>query len=201
MGQHQKQPIHFAAMPEQITFTINDHRLAEATFVPSPNFGERPDPTDIDLLVIHNISLPPGQFGTEAVTDFFTNRLDASAHPYFESIAELKVSSHLFIKRDGKVIQFVPFNKRAWHAGKSCFQGRDNCNDFSIGVELEGTDDVPYDDRQYAALAGVTQCLVKHYPGIRNDRITGHENIAPGRKTDPGPSFSWDYYHSLLLGV
>ena len=178
--------------------SIENHLLLEAQYEPSPNFGERPDPSDIDLLVIHNISLPPGQFGTRAVSDFFTNQLDVEAHPYFQTIADLKVSSHLFIERDGSIVQFVPFNKRAWHAGQSCFQGRSNCNDFSIGIELEGTDDVPYDDRQYEALAAVTQSLVSYYPKINKDRITGHENIAPGRKTDPGPSFSWDYFRSRL---
>jgi AmpD protein len=147
-------------------------------------------------LVIHNISLPPGQFGSGDIERFFRNQLDKSTHPYFEAIAELKVSSHLLIERDGTVIQFVNFNDRAWHAGVSEFCGRDNCNDYSIGIELEGTDDTPYTAEQYHVLADITASLLKEYPALTEDRITGHNNIAPGRKTDPGPAFDWLRYRS-----
>lgn len=170
--------------------TISHHWLIEAQRCPSPNYNQRPI-SEISLLVIHNISLPPKQYGGGFVEDFFCNQLDSNAHPYFKDIAELKVSSHLFIRRDGSVVQFVPFNKRAWHAGQSHYSGRDNCNDFSIGIELEGCDDEAYSDNQYDMLAKVTQSLMLAYPNITADRITGHEHIAPRRKTDPGASFKW----------
>ncbi|MEQ3692291.1 MAG: 1,6-anhydro-N-acetylmuramyl-L-alanine amidase AmpD [Thalassolituus sp.] len=176
--------------------TIRNGLLHEARWVASPNFGPRPLTDDISLLVIHNISLPPGQFGSGDIERFFRNQLDKSAHPYFETIAELKVSSHLLIERDGTVIQFVNFNDRAWHAGASEFCGRDNCNDYSIGIELEGTDDTPYTAEQYHVLADITASLLKEYPALTEDRITGHNNIAPGRKTDPGPAFDWLRYRS-----
>lgn len=172
--------------------------LKEARWVASPNFGTRPQQGDISLLVVHNISLPPGQFANGCVERFFCNVLDKNEHPYFEAIAELKVSSHLFIQRDGSCIQFVNFDDRAWHAGQSEFCGRDNCNDYSIGIEMEGTDDTPYTDAQYQALAEVTLALLEYYPRINTERITGHENIAPGRKTDPGPAFDWSKYKKML---
>ncbi|GGO82723.1 N-acetyl-anhydromuranmyl-L-alanine amidase [Marinobacterium nitratireducens] len=164
--------------------------LELARFVPSPNFNERPS-EEVSLLVIHNISLPPGQFGTGCVEELFCNRLDWSAHPFFESIEGLEVSAHLLIERSGEVIQFVPFDKRAWHAGRSSFQGRENCNDFSIGIELEGTDEQPYSDAQYERLVQVTRMITQRYPLVVPDRIVGHCDIAPGRKTDPGPAFDW----------
>ena len=177
---------------------IDRGRLHFARWVPSPNFGSRPDGTDISLLVIHNISLPPGQFGTGCVEQFFCNALDAAQDPYFETMTDLKVSSHLLIERDGAVIQFVRFTDRAWHAGQSEFAGRDNCNDYSIGIELEGTDHEPYTAAQYEQLALITRDLMRSYPAITYDRVTGHEHIAPGRKTDPGPAFEWDRYFDSI---
>lgn len=172
--------------------------LQQASFYPSPNHDLRPDNEDVNLLVIHCISLPPGVFGGDDIKDFFLNRLDSSKHPFFKQIEQLKVSSHLVIKRDGEMMQFVPFDKRAWHAGESVFQGRAACNDFSIGIELEGLDTMPYTKAQYDALIDCTHAIRKLYPNISLDRIVGHEDIAPGRKTDPGPQFDWAYYRSRL---
>jgi AmpD protein len=166
--------------------------------VASPNYNERPLNTDIDLVVIHNISLPPGEFGGPYIDAFFTNTLDPSQHSYFEEIATMEVSSHCFISRDGSITQYVPFIKRAWHAGISQFSGREDCNDFSIGIELEGTDSLPYDKLQYFALARLVALLQRSYPKITWDRIVGHSTIAPGRKTDPGPAFDWKLFLKLL---
>jgi Negative regulator of beta-lactamase expression len=177
---------------------IDDHWLAGARACPSPHYNSRPDSEDISLLVVHNISLPPGQFDGPYIEQFFQGNLDADAHPYFAQISDLRVSAHLLIRRDGSVIQFVPFNERAWHAGISCFDGRQQCNDFSIGIELEGTDTLPYTDQQYQSLAAITQTLMQYYPAITRDRITGHQHIAPGRKTDPGHVFDWERLHLLL---
>jgi AmpD protein len=163
-------------------------RLSAARAIDSPNFDERPAGVAIELLVIHNISLPPGEFGGDAIVELFTNRLDASAHPYFATIADLRVSAHLLIRRDGEAIQFVRCGDRAWHAGVSRWNGRERCNDFSIGIELEGTDDDPFTPAQYARLIGVTQLLQRAYP-LR--AAVGHSDIAPDRKTDPGPHFDW----------
>jgi AmpD protein len=171
--------------------------LNVATYLPSPNCNDRPEPT-INMLVIHNISLPAGQFGNDNVANFFANQLDITADPSFESIRDLKVSSHLFISRLGEITQFVPFHLRAWHAGVSTFAGQSNCNDFSIGIELEGTDDLPYENIQYETLVEVTQTLMDSYPLIKTERIVGHSDIAPGRKTDPGESFDWMYFTGLL---
>jgi len=168
-------------------------------YYPSPNCDERPSSTAINLLVIHNISLPPGEFGTNAVIEFFCNRLDHEAHPSYSSIKNLRVSSHLYIRRTGQIIQFVPFHQRAWHAGESSFAGVSRCNDFSIGIELEGTDNLSYTNEQYQQLAIVTQSLMQCYPGITPDRIVGHSDIAPTRKTDPGPAFDWPTYRGLLI--
>lgn len=165
---------------------------------PSPNFNARPADAVISLLVIHNISLPPGEFGTGYVDAFFCNTLNPAQHPYFATIADLKVSAHLFIDRAGAVTQFVSFSERAWHAGASSFNGVVNCNDYSIGIELEGVDDIAYTDAQYTALTHVTQVLLEEFPALTRDRIAGHEQIAPGRKTDPGPAFDWAHYHRLL---
>ena len=164
---------------------------------PSPNFNERPS-TEISLLVLHNISLPPGQFGGGEVQAFFQNRLVIEAHPYFAQIATLKVSAHFLIERDGQIIQFVSCLQRAWHAGQSLFEGRENCNDFSLGIELEGTDELPFSDAQYQALIGLTRCLQRAYPAITLARIRGHSDIAPGRKTDPGPAFDWNRLRNAL---
>ena len=165
--------------------------LMDTPYVPSPNCDDRPDPDDISLIVVHGISLPPGQFGGPFVEQFFTNRLDPVIDPFFDEIKDVHVSAHLFISRNGEIIQFVPFDKRAWHAGQSLFEGRECCNDFSIGIELEGTDDGGYTASQYAQLAAAIAAIVQAYPSITQDRIVAHSDIAPGRKTDPGPSFDW----------
>ena len=165
---------------------------------PSQHFNQRPNGDEVELLVIHNISLPPGQFGSEDITDFFLGRLKVDVHPFFSQIESLRVSAHCLIRRDGKVIQYVSFDDRAWHAGISTFEQRDNCNDFSIGIEMEGTDDCPYTDEQYAALARLTMTLQQQYPKITADRIVGHCHIAPDRKTDPGPAFDWPRYLTSL---
>ena len=178
--------------------TILEGLLSTARYVPSQHCDERPKETKIDMIVVHNISLPPGEFGTGAVEAFFCGKLDFVAHPYYETISHLRVSSHLLIERSGEIIQFVPFDKRAWHAGQSFFQGKTQCNDFSIGIELEGTDELAYEKIQYEKLAGVIHALCKTYPAIHRDRIIGHSNIAPGRKTDPGEAFDWNYMHCLL---
>ena len=172
-------------------FTITDHRVDQAEFILSPNFSDRPEGIKPTLLVIHNISLPPGEFGGPYIADFFQNKLDASKHPFFEEIANLQVSSHLLIGREGQLIQFVDLNKKAWHAGISEFEGQKECNDFSIGIELEGTDTEPYSDKQYLSLISLTNCLMESYSGISIERIVGHSDIAPSRKTDPGVSFDW----------
>ena len=173
--------------------------LSESERIASPNFDQRPDPSDISLLVIHGISLPPGEFGENYITDLFCNTLDCDAHSYFDQLRKLKVSSHLLIQRDGHVIQYVSFNDRAWHAGVSSFEGRERCNDFAIGIELEGVDDQPYEDAQYEKLSEVTKTIMQAYPTITSSRIKGHSDIAPGRKTDPGPAFDWKCYMNLLF--
>jgi AmpD protein len=164
--------------------------------LPSPNFDARPADAGIDLLVVHNISLPPGQFGGPFIADLFGNRLDCDAHPYFDRLRELRVSAHFLIRRDGEVIQFVSASDRAWHAGVSSYCGRERCNDFSIGIELEGTDDKPFELRQYDALARLAVALRQRYPLTD---VTGHEHIAPGRKTDPGPHFDWAFFRKSLI--
>lgn len=171
--------------------------LPAARYIPSPNFDVRPDGSVIELLVIHNISLPPGQFGGPGIIELFTNQLDPNAHPYYRQIADARVSSHFLIRRDGELIQFVPTTRRAWHAGQSKWRGRIRCNDFSIGVELEGADDRPFADRQYAALARLVPLLEGTYP-IQD--CVGHSDIAipSGRKTDPGPHFSWVRLRNLI---
>jgi len=170
---------------------IEQHRLTNAKQISSPNYDDRPNPVDISLLVIHCISLPPGEFDNPYINQLFCNVLDPDAHPYFKEIHQLTVSAHLLIKRDGSCIQYVPFNKRAWHAGKSSYQGKERCNDFSIGIELEGTESIPYTEAQYIQLAEVIDSLLKAYPNLSKQQITGHSDIAPGRKNDPGASFDW----------
>lgn len=165
--------------------------IRPATQCPSPNQDERPDGGDPELIIIHGISLPPGTFGGPEIQALFTNCLDWQAHPYFGEIEGLKVSSHLLVRRDGDVVQFVPFARRAWHAGESSFRGRDCCNDYSIGIELEGDDETPYTDAQYAVLAPLITAIMTAYPGISARTIAGHCDVAPGRKTDPGPAFDW----------
>ena len=166
-------------------------RLTQARFAASPNRDARPDREEPELLVVHGISLPPGEFGGGEIEALFTNTLDWDAHPYFDGIRGLEVSAHLLIRRDGEVVQFVPFIDRAWHAGESRFHGRSRCNDFSIGIELEGEDETPYTDAQYAALVAVIEALKHAYPKITNRNIAAHSDIAPGRKSDPGPAFDW----------
>ncbi|SCZ57385.1 1,6-anhydro-N-acetylmuramyl-L-alanine amidase AmpD [Thiohalomonas denitrificans] len=165
--------------------------INEARQVPSPNCDDRPEDAAIDLVVVHSISLPPAEFGGPWIDALFTNTLDPQLHPYFREIHRMRVSSHLLIRRDGELVQYVPLHRRAWHAGASCFAGRERCNDFSIGIELEGTDEDPYEVAQYQRLAAVIAVLEKVYPEVTRDRLAGHSDIAPGRKTDPGSAFEW----------
>jgi AmpD protein len=173
-------------------------RLGIARWLGSPHADERPDGVAPDLLVIHNISLPPGQFGGPWIEQLFQNRLETDAHPYFAALAGLRVSAHLLIRRDGEILQFVELHRRAWHAGRSVFQGRPECNDYSIGIELEGVDDRAFTDIQYERLVLASALIRQRYPAITPNRITGHQDIAPGRKTDPGPAFDWQRYRSQL---
>lgn len=176
---------------EKTTWQLVDGILAAAEQLASPNCNARPPDCDVRLIVIHNISLPPGCFGGPHIAQLFTNCLEPSAHPYFAEISNLQVSAHFLIRRDGVIQQFVPTGERAWHAGESVWRGRSNCNDFSIGIELEGTDDEIYSDPQYTHLAKLVRLLRETYTTIEPDAIVGHSDIAPGRKTDPGPSFDW----------
>ncbi len=164
----------------------------------SPNFNDRPEGCDIDMVVVHGISLPAGEFGGQWVDCLFLNQIKGTEHPSFAELSGMTVSSHLFIRRTGELIQYVPFNKRAWHAGMSEYEGRDNCNDFSIGIELEGTDDIVYEDKQYSTLVEVVVSLLKAYPNITQQRIVGHVDIAPGRKTDPGQVFHWQNFRDAV---
>ena len=173
---------------------IENHLIKNIKYIRSPNFNERSQNSSIKLIVIHAISLPPKEYGGDYVENFFLNKLKISDHEYFKEIKDLKVSSHLYIKRDGEIIQFVPFNKRAWHAGKSSFNGEFDCNDFSIGIELEGSDCDNFTDHQYQVLIDVTKQLMNKYPDIKKNSIKGHSDIAPGRKTDPGDKFEWTRY-------
>ncbi len=173
----------------------SEGRLTRVRQIASPNQDQRPIGVPVSLLVIHNISLPPGEFGGPAVVDLFLNRLDHSTHPYYEGLRGLEVSSHFLIWRDGDLVQFVPCERRAWHAGASRWNGRERCNDFSIGIELEGSDDLAFTDAQYTGLAQLTREIQGRYP---IEDIVGHSDIAPGRKTDPGPLFDWARYRSLI---
>lgn len=183
--------------------TIKNGILSTAEFLPSPNFGKRPETADIRLIVIHNISLPPSEFekkdkyGVHYVKAFFQNQLNPADHPYFATIADLQVSSHLFIERNGAVTQFVNFDDRAWHTGKSSYLGEENCNDFSIGIELEGDDYSEFDDRQYQALADVIRAIYQTYPKTVN-HLAGHSDIARGRKSDPGLEFDWQKLRKMI---
>jgi AmpD protein len=174
----------------------DDHWLSVARRCLSPNQNERPAGVPVSLLVVHGISLPPGEFGGPFIDALFTNTLNPDLHPYFREISALTVSAHLLVRRDGEVVQYVPFDRRAWHAGRSCYDGRENCNDFSIGIELEGTDEVPYTQQQYDVLARVLDVVEHTYPATQG-HLAGHSDIAPGRKTDPGPSFDWDRLRSM----
>lgn len=166
----------------------DDGWLEGVAWLPSPNFGARPVGTGVSLVVIHNISLPPDEFGGNWVEDFFLNRLDPGAHPYFATIADVQVSSHFYVRRDGRVVQFVGCDQRAWHAGQSCWCERDNCNDYSVGIELEGLEDHPFEPAQYTRLGELLRTLAQHYP---ISQVAGHEHVAPGRKKDPGCAFDW----------
>lgn len=174
-----------------IHIDVESGLISEARQVPSPNHDDRPESCCEELIIVHNISLPPGQFGGDWIDRLFTNSLDPDAHPYFGEISGLRVSSHLLIRRNGELVQYVPLGKRAWHAGVSCYQDREKCNDFSIGIELEGADDVPYTDRQYRVLGNVIVALRQTFPTLANAPIVGHSDVAVGRKTDPGPAFDW----------
>ncbi|MCL4140877.1 UNVERIFIED_CONTAM: hypothetical protein GTU68_005314 [Idotea baltica] len=172
--------------------------LDGVTYRNSPNQDARPNEKDISGIVIHNISLPPGEFGGGWIDDLFMNQLDPTAHPYFEAIADVTVSAHVLIRREGEIIQYVPFQQRAWHAGKSNWNGRERCNDFTIGIELEGCDDRYFEMQQYQCLADVILTLCQHYPLISKAQIKGHCHISPDRKTDPGAYFDWEKLYGLL---
>lgn len=178
--------------------TLSRHWVDQARHLPSPNCGERPDPDDISLIIVHNISLPPGDFGRGHVDALFTNCLDTTAHPYFRQLEGVHVSSHFLIDRAGGLTQYVACNRRAWHAGRSGWAGREECNDFAIGIELEGADDIPYEPAQYSSLAELVVLLQANYPRLAPEAVTGHEDVAPGRKTDPGPAFDWAVFWSEL---
>lgn len=184
-------------MSEAVQFQVVDGLLEGAQYLPSPNYNERPNDASIQMVVVHNISLPPSQFGGGFITQFFQNQLDWDQHPYFKTIEGMQVSAHLLILRNGKVLQFVNFKDRAWHAGRSSYLGLKECNDYSIGIELEGSDDTNFEDQQYAVLAQVVATLQQAYPKIKQ-HIAGHSDIAPGRKTDPGPHFDWMHFRTLL---
>jgi AmpD protein len=190
-------------MPSRAPVTIDVGRglIAPARQVPSPNQDTRPPGAAIELVVVHGISLPPGEFGGPWVERLFTNSLPPEVHPFFATIAELRVSAHLLIRRDGSLVQFVPFHARAWHAGASAWQHRVACNDFSIGIELEGDDAVPYEAAQYRQLAEVIAALGRAYATLAPDAVTGHSDIAPGRKTDPGPLFDWRRFEACLAAA
>jgi AmpD protein len=175
--------------------------LRAARQVPSPNHDDRPEAALPELIVVHNISLPPGEFGGPWIDALFTNALDPAAHPYFAEIAGLKVSAHFLVRRDGALVQYVPVTRRAWHAGASAHCGRDRCNDFSIGIELEGTDELPYADAQYRVLALLVAALRRWAPSLAAAPIVGHSDVAPGRKTDPGPAFDWGLLARSLEAV
>jgi AmpD protein len=172
--------------------------LVGARRVLSPNCDDRPTDREVSLIVVHGISLPPGEYGGPWIDQLFTNQLDVTVHPYFAELEGLQVSSHVLIRRDGELVQYVPFTRRAWHAGRSCYQGREACNDYAIGIELEGQDDTPYEQVQYQCLAALVAALRRRFPAIHADAIVGHCDIAPGRKTDPGPAFDWQRLKTLL---
>ncbi len=174
------------------------HLIAGVNFVVSPNANERPQGCQPSVIVLHNISLPPGEFGGPGIEQLFTNQLSPDAHPDYASIAKHRVSAHVLVRRDGSIVQFVPFHRRAWHAGVSSYDGRENCNDFSIGIELEGTDTLPYESAQYQVLATLIDALRIAYPSLSKQRIVGHSEIAPVRKTDPGHAFDWNRLHQEL---
>ena len=184
-------------MSSTANFQLIDGQLQGARQIPSPNFNQRPDQTEIQLIVIHNISLPPSQFGGGYIEQFFQNKLDWSLHPYFQTIEGMQVSTHFLILRNGEVLQFVNCQDRAWHAGRSTYLAKQECNDYSIGIELEGSDDLPFEAMQYQSLVEVVITLQDAYPQIKQ-HIAGHSDIAPGRKTDPGMYFEWTKFREML---
>jgi AmpD protein len=183
---------------EPLTLDAGRAWFTAARRCPSPNHDARPPTAAVELVVLHNISLPPGEFGTGCVERLFLNRLDPDAHPFFAEIRALRVSAHLFIDRHGELVQFVSLRRRAWHAGQSCFQGREACNDFSVGIEIEGTDTLAYERCQYVCLVRVLEALGHAFPALSPRRLVGHCDIAPGRKTDPGPAFDWAWLRREL---
>ena len=187
-------------MQQAAEFQVKDGQLIGARQIPSPNFNQRPEQTEIQLLVIHNISLPPSQFGGGYIEQFFQNQLDWSVHPYFQTIEGMQVSAHLLILRSGEVLQCVNFNDRAWHAGRSSYLAKPECNDYSIGIELEGSDDTAFEEQQYQVLAQVIVSLQQAYPAIQQ-HVAGHSDIAPGRKTDPGLFFDWVKLRTLIQQI
>jgi N-acetyl-anhydromuramoyl-L-alanine amidase len=184
--------------PQQLRVDVATGLALGARQVLTDHFDERPVGLHPELIVIHNISLPPAQFGGPWIDRLFTGHLPRGAHPYFREIPAGRVSTHVLIRRDGEIVQYVPFANRAWHAGRSEYQGRVECNDFSIGIELEGTDDLPYEEAQYTQLTALVRALLAAYPSLSRDNIAGHNDIAPGRKTDPGPSFDWSRFRASL---
>ncbi len=180
------------------TINVNSGLLLEARHVSSPNTDARPLGVQPDLIIVHGISLPPGEYGGGWIDQLFTNQLVVDQHPYFKQIEGMKVSSHVLIRRDGEVVQYVPFYLRAWHAGVSSYQGRERCNDFSIGIELEGVDDAAYEIMQYQVLAKLIISLCNAYPTLSSERVVGHSDVAPGRKTDPGDAFDWSRLHAMI---
>ncbi len=184
-----------------IDIDVESGLIKAARQVASPNFDDRPADCCADLIVVHGISLPPGEFGGDGVDRLFTNSIDPAAHPYFREIVDLQVSSHLLIRRDGELVQYVPLIKRAWHAGDSCYQDRKCCNDFSIGIELEGTDEIPYTDVQYKVLGMTIKALRMAYRSLLDAPVVGHCDVSPGRKTDPGPVFDWQRLFAQLAAT
>lgn len=180
-----------ASDPVEPLITVPDGWIPSARYAPSDNCDARPTGTAVSLLVVHGISLPPGEFGGDAIERLFRNTLDCNEHPWFERLRDRRVSAHLLIRRDGELVQFVSLRDRAWHAGRSSFGGCAACNDYSVGIELEGTDDVPYTEAQYHRLIPLVRGIMQAFPGVTPERVAGHADIAPGRKTDPGPSFDW----------
>jgi AmpD protein len=181
-----------------ISIDVESGLIRDARQVPSINCDDRPPGCEPVLIILHCISLPPGEFGGQWIDLFFSNQLDPNAHSYFREIADQRVSSHLLIRRDGELVQYVPLGKRAWHAGESCFDGRTKCNDFSIGIELEGEDDVPYSDEQYDVLCRTISMLCDAFPSLVDAPVVGHSDVAPERKTDPGPAFDWLRFRNQL---
>ncbi len=190
-----------SATRNHITVDPDTGLISDAREVASPNCDDRPQECVPELIIVHGISLPPGQFGGPFIDQLFTNCLRSHDHEYFVQVADRKVSSHLLIRRDGELVQYVPIHRRAWHAGESCYNNRNACNDFSVGIELEGTDNSNYEEAQYLKLAEVVSALLRTYRSLSPDRIVGHADVAPGRKTDPGPQFDWSHFRRLLKQI